>query len=198
MRPYDLKRAFGHVYRPSKSPALVEVPSLAYIAVDGEGDSSDQAYEDAVGVLFDISSILKEASSNDGRHRPFTIAPLECVWSAIEVENRETWSWSAMIAQPAWLDEQAFLQARDQVSFKEGMNCNDVRLCTYEDGLCVTMLHEGSYEDEAASFAAMEAFCERNRLRRISDAHREIYLGTYKKTKDASLKTILRFQVQRW
>ena len=46
-----------------------------------------------------------------------------------------------------------------------------------QDGLCVEILHIGSYDDEPASFAKMAQFAAAHGLRRTGDYHREIYLS---------------------
>ncbi|EUJ25763.1 GyrI-like domain-containing protein [Listeria cornellensis] len=58
------------------------------------------------------------------------------------------------------------------------------------------MLHVGSFDDEAASFVKMEAFCEENNIERISKNHKEIYLSDFKRVSSDKLKTTLRFEIK--
>nr|WP_321298461.1 GyrI-like domain-containing protein [uncultured Sphaerochaeta sp.] len=195
MDTYDVKKELKQLYHLPKEPTLVEVPSLSYLIIDGEGDPSDQAYTEAVELLFSMSYTLKMAFRKHSWYKPFTVAPLECIWDAVEVENRETWLWSAMIAQPGWVTEEIVSQVREQVAFKKGLSTSLVRFSPIEEGLCVTMLHVGSYQDEDASFARMEQYCAEHQLKRSSTSHREIYLSNPKKTEPDQLKTVLRFAV---
>ncbi|MEA4859931.1 hypothetical protein SDC9_93117 [bioreactor metagenome] len=196
MEVYDVKKELKQLYHTPKEPTLVEVPSLSYLIIDGEGDPSGQAYTEAVQLLFSMSYTLKMGFREHSLYKPFTVAPLECVWDAVEVENRDTWIWSAMIAQPYWVTEELVGQIREQVAFKKGLSSSHVRFATLVEGMCVTMLHIGSYQDEDASFARMERFCSEHQLNRSSTSHREIYLSNPKKTEADQLKTVLRFTVK--
>jgi len=194
---YDVRKALKELYNPKKEPSLVYAPQQVYCIVDGEGKAEDEPYELAVQLLYAISTTLQ---TEFGRHRlyqGFAISPLECLWLPLETENRKTWQWSAMIAQPDWLNEELFLQVRDQVAFKQGLYAASAHLALLEEGLCVTALHTGSYKDEGASIARMQAYCDKHGLRRASEAHREIYLDNRRNTKAALLRTALRFAVER-
>ncbi len=175
------------LYQVAESPSLVVVPPLKYIALDGEGGPNDDSYASAVTLLKDLAVLLGKE----------TMSFIECVWTAIETENKETWTWSAMIAEPQNFDEQRFIEARDQIAFKEGLSTQDIYRTTLEEGLCVTMMHYGSFSFEGQSFSIMESFCKKNRLQRIGNTHREIYLDTPNHETQDDLKTILRFQVER-
>ncbi len=197
MIEYDVRKALKELYNPKKEPSLVYAPQQVYCIVDGEGKAEDEAYELAVQSLYAISTTLQ---AEFGRHRlyqSFAVSPLECLWLPLETENRRTWQWSAMIAQPDWLNEELFLQVRDQVAFKQGLSTASVHLGLLEEGLCVTALHTGSYKDENASMARMQAFCDEHGLRRVGTAHREIYLDNCRNTRAALLRTALRFAVER-
>ncbi len=196
MEVYDVKKELKQLYHTPKEPTLVDVPSLAYLIIDGEGDPSDPAYTEAVELLYSMSYTLKMGFRKHSLYKPFTVSPLECVWDAVEVENRDSWVWSAMIAQPFWVTEELVEQIREQVAFRKGLSTFPVRFCPIEEGLCVTMLHIGSYQDEYASFARMEKFCAGHQLKRSSTSHREIYLSNPKKTEADQLKTVLRYTVQ--
>jgi hypothetical protein len=63
---------------------------------------------------------------------------------------------------------------------------------TWEDGLCVQMLHVGPYDAEPASFARMEEFLAREGLVRVGHTHREIYLSDPGRTAPEKLRTVLR------
>ena len=196
MRDYDVRRTLGSLYAPDKEPTLVQVPQQLFCIVDGEGKAEEESYELAVQQLFAMSNTLH---AQFGRHRlyqSFTISPLECLWSPLEVENRQTWRWSAMIAQPEWLSEELFLQVRDQVAFKQGLYAGSAYLGLLEEGLCVTAMHTGSYEDEGATMERMQTFCDEHDLKRVGTSHREIYLDTCSHAQSDLLRTVIRFPVE--
>lgn len=66
-----------------------------------------------------------------------------------------------------------------------------------EDGLCLQILHLGSYDDEPASFAKMNAYIEANGLAKRALEHREIYLTDARKTSPEKQKTVLRYFVEK-
>lgn len=197
MHEYDVKKVHKNLYSPSLEPTLVQVPQQVYCMVEGEGRAQDEAYEVAVKLLFAMSTALQKEFGRHRLYQSFIIAPLECVWSPLQEENRQTWRYSAMIAQPDWLDEQIFLQVRDQVAFTQGLPALDVHLGSLEEGLCVTILHIGSYKDEGRSMESMQAFCDTHSLKRVGSSHREIYLSNPSHTHSSLLNTVLRFPVER-
>jgi hypothetical protein len=103
-----------------------------------------------------------------------------------------------MIRQPDFVDaEFAGLILERAAAKKPSPLYSQVRFERIEEGGCVQMLHLGSYDDEPASFAAMEAFAAARGLRRRSLRHREIYLSDPGRTAAEKLKTVLRFQADR-
>jgi hypothetical protein len=72
-----------------------------------------------------------------------------------------------------------------------------VRLDKIIEGLCVQVMHLGSYDNEPQTFAMMEQYCADHQLRRAEKTHKEIYLNDPRKTVPEKLKTVLRFKVDR-
>jgi len=66
-----------------------------------------------------------------------------------------------------------------------------------EEGLSLSMLHIGPFDNEQQTFDEMESFCKLNNLKRVSEIHREIYLNNLHRTDPSKLKTILRYQVEK-
>jgi hypothetical protein len=64
-----------------------------------------------------------------------------------------------------------------------------------EEGNCIQMMHNGSYDDEPESFRKMEDFCIENNYTRVSKTHSEIYLSDARKIIPDKLKTVLRFKI---
>ena len=65
-----------------------------------------------------------------------------------------------------------------------------------EEGLCVQMLHIGSYDTEPITFKKMNSFISMHNLSRTIAIHREIYLSDARRVQKDKLKTMLRFQVK--
>jgi len=101
-----------------------------------------------------------------------------------------------MIRQPDFVDEKAFPAIIEQARRKKKLPLLDqVRLVRSEEGLCVQMTHIGSYDDEPASFARMQAYCDMHGLRRREHTHREIYISDPRRTSPEAMRTVLRWRV---
>ena len=57
----DYKKAFPDLYAPKQAPALVEVPPMTFIMVDGKGDPNEEggSYQQAVGLLYGLTFAIK-------------------------------------------------------------------------------------------------------------------------------------------
>jgi hypothetical protein len=142
--------------------------------------------------------------SHKGKHKPdgyfeYTVYPLEGVWDLIDYSkgslDKTNFKYHLMIRQPEFLTEEQADFFLDMARKKKKLPALEwVDFAAFDDGKCIQMLHVGPYDDEPASFATMEAFCETQGLSRKSKVHREIYLSDFRKTAPEKLKTILRFQ----
>ncbi len=178
------------LYKAKETPSLLTVPSVPYLVIDGEGNSNEDEYALATQLLFSLHNLLCK------RTGVVEIPLLECIWTAREIENREPWSWSAMIGEIEGVTDSLFTEVRDELAFLEGIPTLDIYRSSIEDGLCVTLLHTGPFSFEGKSFQLMEAYCNEHHLTRIGRSHREIYLDNPKKKRRDDLKTILRLPVQ--
>ncbi|MBI9094267.1 MAG: GyrI-like domain-containing protein [Sphaerochaeta sp.] len=197
MENYDRKKLYKTIYAPKTEPSLVIVETCPYIVVEGEGSPLDEAYDESIELLYALSYMLKMGFKDEIWYRKFVVSPLEGLWSAVEVENRDSWRWASMIAQPPFITEEIFTKVAERCSFAKGINVKDAHFERIEDALCVTMMHVGPYENEDRSFDMMDRFCLQNKLQRIDATHREIYLSNPKKTEPEHLKTVLRYGVER-
>lgn len=80
--PYDFKKAFKEQYAPKTSPAILTVPPINFVAIEGRGDPNEEdgAYQRALAVLYAVSYTLKK-SPQAGREIPgffdYVVPPLE-------------------------------------------------------------------------------------------------------------------------
>jgi hypothetical protein len=101
-----------------------------------------------------------------------------------------------MIRQPEFVTEEIAMKVIEIVKKKKPHPLlEDIIFGSMNDGLCVQMLHVGSYDDEPSSFAMMKEYCKQNNLKRITKMHREIYISDARKTETSKLKTVLRYGV---
>jgi hypothetical protein len=79
MQIVDLKRELKHLYQPSaKEVVQVQVPSLNFLMIDGEGDpNTSQAYADTVETLFAVSYAIKFMVKKGTLAIDYGVMPLE-------------------------------------------------------------------------------------------------------------------------
>jgi hypothetical protein len=206
MPPLDIVRLHRPLYAPSpRHPAIVEVPEIAFLMVDGRGDpGASQPFEDAMQALYSAAYTLKFSLKKTDPERDFKVAPLEGLWwtdaaqPALEdlQRDRDAWSWTLMIAVPDTVTAGEADAALAAAARKKDLPAAPrLRLERFEEGLAVQIMHVGPYSEEAPTierlhaFAAAEGYALRGR-------HHEIYLGDPRRTAPERLKTVLRHPVQ--
>lgn len=198
MLTYDIKKDRKGLYAPRRTDfSLVDVPALAFLLVDGHGDPNiEAAYRDAVEALYTVSYAVR-ALAKTRLGRVHTVAPLEGLWSARDMEvfrtrEKGAWDWTMMIAQPEWITTEMVEQARAAAQKKRLPALGLVRFEQYAEGRSAQILHVGSYDDEGPTLARLhDEFLPANGLV-PSGRHHEIYLSDPRQTAPARLKTILR------
>ncbi|MCR9120639.1 MAG: GyrI-like domain-containing protein [Phyllobacteriaceae bacterium] len=203
MEKTDFKKTLKHLYRPSaKDFALVDVPTMQFVMVDGSGNpNTAPAYMEAIQWLYGVSYALKFASKTQCA-RDYVVPPLEALWwaedmGAFTTGDKDQWSWTAMIMQPDWITDAMFASAVGKARGKLGEPPESLRLDTYDEGLCVQILHIGAYDDEAPTIARLhQEFIPQNGLTE-NGHHHEIYLSDPRRTAPEKLKTVLRQPVKR-
>ncbi|GAA1823926.1 GyrI-like domain-containing protein [Agromyces salentinus] len=203
---YDVKRAHRELYAPSaKEFAIVEVPPLRYLAVDGRGDPNRApAYVQAVEALFGVAYTVKFASKRE-LGRDFAVAPLEGLWWADDptvfvARDKAAWSWTMLINQPDWIDESAVAAAVEAVRAKAKGSPNPaldrVRLEHLDEGESAQILHVGSYDDETPTLARLHDEWMPQHGLTFNGPHHEVYLSDARRTAPEKLRTVLRQPVR--
>ena len=205
MEKLNYKKAFKDLYLPKGSPAIIEVPQMNFIAIDGHGDPNGEEFAIATTALYSLSYAVKMSYKSNNIPQGFydyTVFPLEGVWDLVDktklVADKSNFAYSIMIRQPDFLTSDLFERFLAETKKKKpNVYLDKTRFISLTEGLCCQMLHLGSYDDEPASFKMMEQFCKDNGYTRISKRHREIYLSDPRKTEPNKLKTVLRFSVKK-
>lgn len=67
---FDYKKEYKDLYQPKRMPAIVTVPAMRFVAVDGVGDPNEEGgdYAKAMQLLYGISFTIKmnKKSNNPG------------------------------------------------------------------------------------------------------------------------------------
>jgi len=206
MPPLDLVKLHKPLYRPSaKHPAIVDVPELAFLMVDGRGDpETAEPYHQALEALYSVAYTLKFTLKKADPERDFKIAPLEGQWWADEVaptmadlqSDRDAWNWTMMIAVPDAVTPAEVAAAREAAARKRDLPAAPLlRLERLEEGLAAQILHVGPYAEEAPTIERLHAFAAAEGYE-LRGRHHEIYLGDPRRTAPERLKTVLRHPVQ--
>jgi hypothetical protein len=202
---YDVKRERRELYGASaRDFAIVDVPPMTYLAVDGHGDPNTTAdYADAIVALFGVAYALKFRSKRE-LGRDFVVAPLEGLWRADDpstfvTREKDAWSWTMLIAQPDWIDEAMVADAIATVRAKGDRPVpalDRVRLQQLHEGRSAQILHIGSYDDEAPTLARLHHEWMPQHGLTFGGDHHEIYLSDARRTAPEKLRTILRQPVR--
>ena len=204
MSKVDFKKEYKELYAPPKEFVIVEVPEMQFLMVDGHGDPNvAQEYQEAVEALYAVAYKIKFASKKQ-LGRDYVVPPLEGLWWAEDMaafttaRDKSQWDWTMMIMTPEWINPDMYAEAVEAV--RKGKNptaLDKVRPESYREGLCVQIMHIGSYDDEGPTLIKLHnEFLPDNGF--IDNGkHHEIYLGDPRKVAPEKLKTVLRQPIRK-
>jgi len=195
----DLRRELKALYGPPAGrPVLVDVPELAFLMVDSHGDPNlSQDYRDAVQALFTLSYAVRFAVKRAAGGLDYQVMPLEGLWwvddmSTFTIDDKTSWQWTALIAQPDLVTEELVEQAVATASAKRPLPAvGRVRLERFWEGRAAQLLHRGPFSAEGPTIARLHGFIAEQGLARRGK-HHEIYLTDFTRTAPERLKTVIR------
>lgn len=211
MEKLDYKKVYKDLYQPSQKPSVIEIPEMIFIAVDGSGNpNTSSEYKEALEMLYGLSFTIKMSKMNGSQpegYFEYVVPPLEGLWSSDEalfdglnVKNKDKFKWISMIRQPEFVTESVFDAAKLTLAKKKPMlNLSKARLMKYTEGLCIQIMHKGSYDDEPESILKMRSYADENGYEEdFSETrfHHEIYLSDPRKCAPERLKTVIRHPVR--
>lgn len=208
--PFDYKKEYKEFYLPPKTPSIVTVPAMNFLAVRGQGDPNEEngKYQKALGMLYAVAFTIK--MSKLGKDKPegyfdYVVPPLEGLWwqeglCGVDYAHKEHFRWISLIRLPDFVTQEVFNWAIREASEKKKQDFSSVEFFRWEEGLCVQCMHLGPYDDEPATVAAMEEYVKargytedfgENRF------HHEIYLSDVRRCKPERMKTVIRHPVKK-
>lgn len=203
----DYKKTQKSLYQPKTTPSVIDVPEMTFITVDGKGDpNTSMEYAVAVELLYGLSYTIR---MNNKSILEYVVPPLEGLWSVDDdfkgggaaITDKGKFIWTMMIRQPEFVTADIFEAAKAALAKKKpGINTSKARLVTFTEGLCVQVMHIGSYDDEPATIVALDSFANENGyVTDISDTrrHHEIYISDPRKVAPEKLMTIIRHPIRR-
>lgn len=211
MKKIDYKKEYKDLYQPAQKPSIIEVPEMIFIAVEGSGNpNTSAAYKEAMEILYGLSFTIKMSKMNGSQpegYFEYVVPPLEGLWytdetcfDGVNVTDKEKFRWTSMIRQPEFVTEEVFERAKATLAKKKPeLDLGKARLMKMEEGLCVQIMHKGSYDDEPQSIEKMKQYImENGYVEDLSDSrfHHEIYLSDPRRCKVENLKTVIRHPVK--
>ncbi|MCD8051746.1 MAG: GyrI-like domain-containing protein [Clostridiales bacterium] len=207
---FDYKKEYKEYYLPKKTPGIVTVPPMNYLAVRGAGNpnAEDGAYKASIGLLYGVAYTIK--MSKKGCHAiegyfDYVVPPLEGFWqqpgqdAGIDYSRKEDFRFISVIRLPDFVTKADFDWAVAEATRKKKADFSPVEFLTIDEGLCVQCMHIGPYDEEPTTVRRMHEFmAEQGYALDISDQrlHHEIYLSDPRKTAPEKQKTVLRHPIR--
>ena len=208
--PFDFKKEYKEFYLPKNKPQIVNVPKANYIAIRGQGNPNEEggAYQRAISVLYAVAYTLKMSYKTDYKIDGFyeyVVPPLEGFWwqdgiCGVDYSKKDEFNWISIIRLPDFITRENFDWAVKTASEKKKIDCSSAEFFTVEEGLCVQIMHMGSFDDEPASLEKMDKYLKENGYEKdFSDTrlHHEIYLSDPRKSTPDKQKTVIRHPVKK-
>ena len=206
---FDFKKEYKEFYMPKKTPSIVTVPEMNYIAVRGSGNPNDEngGYKQAIGLLYGIAFTIRMSRKSthqiDG-YFDYVVPPLEGFWwqdgvIGVDYADKDSFRWISVIRLPDFVTKEDFDWAVKEAAEKKKQDFSKVEFFTYDEGLCVQCMHVGSYDDEPATVQLMHDFMvSKGYELDITDKrfHHEIYLSDARRVMPEKLRTVIRHPIK--
>jgi hypothetical protein len=208
MEKLDLKKEFKHLYAPSaKQAEIVKVPRFSFVMIDGQiepgaSPGTSQAFGEAMEALYGMSYTLKFMSKlRKANPIDYTVMALEGLWwvgsGEFSFDKKDNWCWTLMMMQPKHITAKMVQAALQQLKEKRDPPAlGRLRFESFQEGLCVQIMHIGPYSEEPRTLERMQAFADANGYVYRSK-HHEIYMGDPRRAKPEKLRTVLRHPVEK-
>ena len=207
---FDFKKEYREFYLPKKQPEIVNVPKADYIAVRGNGNPNEAGgmYQQAISILYAVAYTLKMSYKTDHRIEGFfdyVVPPLEGFWwqdgiDGIDYSRKAAFHWISVIRLPDFIMKKDFDWAVETAAKKKKIDCSKAKFLTIDEGLCVQIMHIGSFDNEPASVAVMDRYLAENGYKNnFTDTrlHHEIYLSNARKVSPEKWKTVIRHPIRK-
>jgi hypothetical protein len=213
MKKLDLKKDLKDLYSATaRKVELIRVPKMQFAMVEGaiekgQAPGTSPGFQEATQALYGVSYTLKFTMKKQKTNAfDYPVMPLEGLWwvedGVFDIGVKDNWFYTLMILQPEVITEAIFQEGLAEVRRKRGTDSSlsKIKLKSFEEGLCLQILHIGPYSTEPASVARLGAFAAENGYQDqvgTGGKHHEIYLGDPRRADPEKLKTILRHPIKK-
>ena len=225
---FDFKKEYKEFYMPKNKPEIVKIPPMNYVAVRGKGNPNVEGgdYQQAISILYAVAYTLKMSYKTDYKIEGFfdyVVPPLEGFWwqgeqhpvdgevrtdragkreniKGIDYSNKDTFNWISVIRLPDFITEKDFAWAVQTATKKKKIDCSLAEFLTIDEGLCVQIMHQGSFDSEPATVALMEDYLkEQGYENDINEQrlHHEIYMSDARRVTPEKWKTVIRHPIKK-
>ena len=225
---FDFKKEYKEFYMPKNKPEIVKIPPMNYVAVRGKGNPNVVCgdYQQAISILYAVAYTLKMSYKTDYKIEGFfeyVVPPLEGFWwqgeqhpvdaemrtdrtdrrenvKGIDYSNKDTFNWISVIRLPDFITEKDFAWAVQTATKKKKIDCSPAEFLTIDEGLCVQIMHQGSFDSEPATVALLEDYLkEQGYENNINEQrlHHEIYMSDARKVAPEKWKTVIRHPIKK-
>ena len=225
---FDFKKEYKEFYMPKNKPEIVKIPPMNYVAVRGKGNPNVECgdYQQAISILYAVVYTLKMSYKTDYKIEGFfeyVVPPLEGFWwqgeqhpvdaemrtdrtdrrenvKGIDYSNKDTFNWISVIRLPDFITEKDFAWAVQTATKKKKIDCSPAEFLTIDEGLCVQIMHQGSFDSEPATVALLEDYLkEQGYENNINEQrlHHEIYMSDARKVAPEKWKTVIRHPIKK-
>lgn len=134
----------------------------------------------------------------------YVVPPLEGFWwqegvDGVDYSDKCNFNWVSVIRLPDFVKREDFDWAVRETQRKKRLDCAPAEFLIIDEGLCVQMMHYGSYDEEPATVDKMDEYVNENGF--VNDfsnlrLHHEIYLSDPRKTEVSKWKTVIRHPIR--
>ena len=156
-------------------------------------------------MLYAVAYTLKMSYKTDHKIEGFfeyVVPPLEGFWwqDGIDYTDKASFNWISVIRLPEFITQKDFEWAVETATKKKKLDCSSAELMTIDEGLCVQIMHLGSFDDEPATIALIDEYLEKNGY--VNDItktrlHHEIYLSDARRVVPEKWKTVIRHPIKK-
>jgi len=133
----------------------------------------------------------------------YGVLPLQGLWwietgEQVRMDNKDDWSWTAMIMQPEFITKDLIDEVIQQTISKKKVlpALSELRFDSLEEGECVQIMHVGPYAAEEPTIGHLHEFIAENGYK-FNGKHHEIYISDARKAAPEKLKTIIRQPIKK-
>lgn len=135
----------------------------------------------------------------------YVVPPLEGFWwqdgvEGIDLTDKSTFNWISVIRLPDFISEADFKWAVETATKKKKLDCSTAEFITIDEGLCVQIMHLGSYDNESATIDLMNEYIKQYGYENDfteTRLHHEIYMSDARRVAPEKWKTVIRHPIKK-